>query len=380
MPTLSRPGQNLGAGDENAKFLQKFTGEVLAEFEETNLLMGLTRVKTISWGKSALFAALGKATATRHVAGEDVIDDPSARGYLSNIKSTDREIFVDDPLTSSVLVADIDQLKQHWEARREYTEQLGRALAFQADKDILATIITAAHCRTTIDGTQPWGRANATRAGDGRLYGGVAGVGDVYSNGFGGSPGDASDAGAGANVVKFAFAAAETLDRNRVPMDERYLVLRPKQYYLLAQVTDVVSSDFTSGANGGLDSGRVMNVAGFRVVKSANFKTTNTTLTTASGLGVKNDLFDEVSNPGDIPSGAALMYLDGAGYDMNMNSIGGIAFHRSCVGTVKLADVGIETSRETRNRADLVVADYAMGHNVLRPEAACAWIECTNVL
>lgn len=372
MPQLSRPGQALGTGDENAKFLAKFTGEVMAEFEETNLLMGLTRVKTISSGKSALFAALGKAITKRHVAGEDVID---TAGYLSNIKSTDREIFVDDPLTAAVLVADIDQLKQHWEARREYTEQLGRALALAADQDILATIIAAAHADTTIDGTKPWGRDNATLAGDGRLYGGTAGAGDVYTSGYGGGVGDATDASVGANVVKFAFAAAETLDRNNVPADDRFLVLRPKQYYLLAQVTDVVSSDFTAAANGGLDTGRVMNVAGFRVVKSANF---TDTITLAAESGAKNDLYDELT--AGVTSGTDKMFFNSGGYGCDMNTCGGIAFHRSCVGTVKLADIGIETSRETRNRADLVVADYAMGHNILRPEAACAWIECANVV
>ena len=376
IPTLSRPGQTLGTGDENTKFLAKFTGEVMAEFEETNLMMGLTRVKTISDGKSALFAALGTATAVRHVAGDDIIVDADTKGYLSNIKSTDREIFIDDPLIASVLVTDIDQLKQHWEARREYTEQLGRALAFAADLDIMAALLACAHAPTTIDATKPWGRDNATVSGDGRIYGGVGVSNNPYTTGVGGGTADVADAGSGANVVKFAFHAAEIMDTKNIPQPDRYLLLRPKQYYLLIQTNDIISSDYTSGSNGGLDSGRVVNIAGFRVVKTANMPTAAATLATEAGA--KNDMYDETDTT-NVTSLAAGMFLDNGGYNVNFDQVGALAFHKSAVGTVKLADLSIEASRETRNQADLVVASYAMGHNVLRPESACAWTVCTNV-
>ena len=51
--TVSRIGQANQAGDEKALFLKVFSGEVLAAFEETNVFLGKTTVRTITSGKSA---------------------------------------------------------------------------------------------------------------------------------------------------------------------------------------------------------------------------------------------------------------------------------------------------------------------------------------
>lgn len=371
--TLSRPGYNLATGTDpalaNANFMEQFTGEVLAEFQEVNKLMALTQTHTISSGKSATFAAVGKASTKRHVVGESVIIDS---GYLSNIKSTEKEIFVDEPLTSSVLVADIDMLKEHWDSRREYTRMLGRALAVEADKNIAATIACAVLANTTIEDTLPWGRDNvASGGGDGRIYGGVSG--DFTTN-YGGGVGDVVDASVAANIKKFAYHASEILDTKFVPPEDRYLLLRPKQYYLLAQDTDVVSVDFNEGVNGGLNTGRVLNIAGLQIVMCVNMPTTDTG---AADSAVLNDMYDNLGTTDLADKGI----VNGEGYGMaHWPEIGALAFHRSAVGTVKLADIGVEHDRIVERRGDLIVADYAMGHNILRPECAVGWFNCTNVV
>jgi hypothetical protein len=45
-------------------------------------------------------------------------------------------------------------------------------------------------------------------------------------------------------------------------------------------------------------------------------------------------------------------------------------FHRSAFGTVKLMDLAVEAERSVRHQGHLIVASYAMGHGILRPEAA----------
>ena len=47
-----------------------------------------------------------------------------------------------------------------------------------------------------------------------------------------------------------------------------------------------------------------------------------------------------------------------------------MVFIGSAVGTVKLMDLAVESEYDIRRQGTLMVAKYAMGHGVLRPEAA----------
>ena len=47
-----------------------------------------------------------------------------------------------------------------------------------------------------------------------------------------------------------------------------------------------------------------------------------------------------------------------------------LVFTKQAAGTVKLLDLGVESEYLIQNQGTLMVAKYAMGHGVLRPEAA----------
>ena len=63
----------------------------------------------------------------------------------------------------------------------------------------------------------------------------------------------------------------------------------------------------------------------------------------------------------------------GVGYNGNWSNIVALGFHRSAVGTVKMADLSVATEYQLERLSTLMLAKYAMGHNYLRPEA-CALI------
>ena len=44
--------------------------------------------------------------------------------------------------------------------------------------------------------------------------------------------------------------------------------------------------------------------------------------------------------------------------------------HKGAVGTVKLMDLSTEAAYDIRRQGHLMVAKYAVGHGVLRPESA----------
>ena len=48
----------------------------------------------------------------------------------------------------------------------------------------------------------------------------------------------------------------------------------------------------------------------------------------------------------------------------------GLVFTKDAAATVKLLDLGVESEYLIQNQGTLMVAKYAMGHNILRP--ACA--------
>ena len=330
MVDVSRLGENLAdGGDANVNFLKVWAGEILATFQEANKFMPLTMSRTISTGKSATFPVIGTAAAKWHTPGESVITDQDAgsTAYLSKIKVTEREIFIDDCLVSSVLVDDLDAMKSHWDYRSEYSSAIGRALAKEADEHILSTIYAGASATANIPG--------------------VTAAGKVITE---------SDAATNVdNLIDYCFDIAQTFDENDVPMEERYLAVAPSTYYLLADKTDLVNRDFTAG-NGDFADGTVMKVAGLTIVKTNNFGSGD--LSSTADSGSKNDVFGS----------------SGVGYNGNWTNVVALGFHRSAVGTVKMADLSVATEYQLERLSTLMLAKYAMGHNYLRPEA-CALIK-----
>jgi len=331
MVDVSRLGQVNGASDADALFLKVFAGEVLSTFQETNKFMDKHTVRTISSGKSAQFPCLGVAAARYHTPGESVIDGADADGdnYLSKINHNERIISIDDILTSSVLVADADELMNHYDVRSEYASAIGRALSKRMDQNVISTIFAAAKEATP------------------NVTGGPVG-GEITMSG---STGD--------DLIGFAFDAAEQLDENDAPTDNRYFALRPAEYYKLIEDagsgTALVNRDVTGG-NGGLDSGVVYKVAGMTIVSTNNMRSTDSDTDTTTGEN--NDVF-----------GSA-----GVGYNADFSKLWGLAFTKEAVGTVKLADLSLESEYQVDRLATLFLAKYMCGHGILRPECAVAAI------
>lgn len=332
---LNLPGQLDLTGADDAAFWRLFAGEVLTEFHQKNKFMPLHRVKTIANGKSSTFPVTGAATARRHLAGESVYgtDTGGQSDYLSSIRVTEREIFVDDPLIAGTFTASIDEMKNHWDHRSVFTTELAAILAETADQDILSTLVAAA---------KAVGNNGGPTAAEKQIT--------------------IADATVGANIADFAFKAKQLFNENNIPKEGRCLALRPKQYGLLAQETGLINKDYTSGP-GDYNRNEIMTVAGFTVVESNSFKTADeSNASSFPDPGVRND-----------PHGAG-----GEGYNCDWSAVGALAFQHEAAGTVKMKELGVESEKSVERRGHLIIADYVMGHGVLRPECA-AWMDSTTI-
>ncbi len=289
---------------DNALFLKVFAGEVLTAFEETNVMKDLHMMRTISHGKSAQFPATWKADAVYHTPGNRLLG-------TQKIKHAERIINIDDLLVSDTFIANIDEAKNHYDVRSIYSTELGRALARKFDKQTMQVAILAAREAATIDDGFPGGNV-------------------IDAN-------MATDAEA---LIASLFKAAEILDLKDVPDEDRVVILKPQQYYLLAQNTKIMNRDW--GGAGVYADANVVKVANIRVIKSNNVPTG----VVASEAGTNNT------------------------YDGDFTNTVGVVFHKSAMGTVKLLDLAVESEYMIDLQGHFTVGKYAMGHGILRPEAA----------
>ena len=224
----------------------------------------------------------------------------------------ERVISIMDLLSSPVFIARIEEAMNHYDVRSIYSSELGRALANQMDKHVYQAMLLAS--RASAASPQAAGQQET----------------------------DADFATNAASAAATIFSAAGKLDALDIPADDRYCAVAPATYYNLIQGTTVINRDW--GGSGSYSDGKVLKVAGINIVPTNNLPSSNINSGVAQG------------------SDASL-----AG---NFTNTVGLVWHKSCAGTVKLLDLSTEMEYDMRRQGTLMVAKYAMGHGILRPEAA----------
>ena len=299
---MSRPGAINGAtgsyAEDNALFLKVFAGEVMTAFDETNIFKGRHFERTITEGKSASFPATWKATARYHTPGTAVLGS-------NQILHNERIISIDDLLLADVFVYELDELKNHYDIRGIYSHQLGEALAKEYDTRLARLAILAARASATVTG------------------------------GNGGSQLKNTSMHTDADVLATAlFTAAQTFDEKDVPESDRVCILRPAQYYLMAQNVKLINQDW--GGAGAYSDGKILRVAGIDIMKSNHLPNDNYAGVTGENNTYLGDFRDSV----------------------------GVIFNKMAIGTVKLMDLATEMTGHdfyVMYQGTLLVAKYAMG-------------------
>lgn len=309
--TVSNIGQALSAGDKKALFLKIFSGEVLTIFEAENVTKGRTMVRTIANGKSAQFPVMGRASAFYHVPGNEILG--------GSIKHNEKVITIDDVLVSPVFVAEIEEAINHYDVRSHYSTEVGRVLAQAWDKHVLQVGVLAARTATAnIPGESPAGTV-ITEA--------VAGDFD--------DPEKLADA---------FYAAAQTFDEKNVPEGDRVAYLKPAAYYNIIKADKIVDRDF--GGTGDRTKGTIFEVAGIKIVKTNNLPTA------------------AITADGSVAAGTDGKYIG------DFTKTEALFMHKSAVGTVQLMDLSTRMDYDPRRLGTQILAKLAVGHGVLRPEAA----------
>lgn len=303
----SRLGQAALTGATDALFLKVFSGEVMSTFNANTVMKEKTRIRSINNGKSAQFPAIGKTVAEYHTAGAEILGN--------NIEHGEKVITIDDMLIANTFIASIDEAKNHYDVRAEYSKQMGQALAQTYDRNLLSMAVKAAR--------DPLG-----------LGAGVAGQGSATSENLG------TITPSTAQIVSAMYDAAATLDTRNVPETERFVIVSPAVYYDLVQNDKLINRDF--GQNGSYSDGTIMRVAGMQIVKSNNLAVDHTTATGYPDFNAK--------------------------YAENATDTSALVIQKQALGTVQLMDMATEMEYDIRRQGTLAVSKMAVGHGVLRPE------------
>jgi len=315
--TVSRVGQANLSGAVDALFLKVFSGEVLTSYNAKTVMKDKTRVRSISSGKSAQFPAIGRTTAEYHTPGTEITG--------MTIEHGEKVITIDDLLISHAFIANIDEAKNHYEVRSEYAMQLGAALAQTYDRNLLSMAIKA-----TADGDT----------------GAVADQGDAQRVALGATASTA-------DIIGGIYDAAQRFDELYIPSEDRYALVPPSVYYDLVQNDKLLDRDY-SDPNGSYAMGKVMNVAGFRIVSTPNLA------------------INHAASTPDYPD------TSGSKYGVDATNYKALCMHKSALGTVKLMDIAAEAEYDIRRQGTLMVTKMAVGHGVLRPEGIVALEEAAS--
>jgi hypothetical protein len=331
----SRSGQYDNSGDSRELYLKLFGGEVLTAFHAENLALSLTRVKTITSGKSFSFPLLGKNRAKYHTPGQ-LID-------TNKIAHTERLVVIDDIAIAPVFVADIDEAIAHYDSRSVYSMENGEALAEMVDRKCFRTIAQAAFI------------TSAAQAG-------AAGLKVIADEPY--TPniqlGAANDEHDGAKIADAIFKARTQFKLAKIK-EKPVVVLPPEQYESLINVKtiDVAWVNKDTGGGGSVSEGTVPRIAGFIIYESSNLPQSNET----AGLA------DGEAEPVSIADG-------GSGntekYRGDYSKVVGLIFTESAMATVKLIDVTSVVVDEELRLGSTMLSKLAVGHDILRPCCAIA--------
>lgn len=327
---ISNPGQKLSAGDRDALFMKVFTGEVLTAFARTSVMMSRHQVRTISHGKSASFAVMGR-TRAKYLAPGNSLDDQRKK-----MEHNERVIAIDGLLTADCLITDIDDAMNHYDVRVEYSRQLGEALAMGADCAIINELANEAAKSTAFKENIPDNDSGADKVlGTGKAFEFVTGL-EITQ-----------EAEYGNKILEGLLAARAQMTKNYVPQGDRYCLLTPEGYsaVMKALMPDAANYHALFDPN----TGKLQTICGFEVIEVPHLLN--------DGIDGKHALNTKIKTAG----------------------LQGIVFHRSAVGTVKLKDLAMERARRAEYQADQIIAKYAMGHGGLRPEAVGIFVQTAQV-
>jgi hypothetical protein len=194
---MTRTGQANSSGDSTALYLKLYAGEVLTAFEQASITADKHVIRSISSGVSVQFPLIWKSSGAEYAYINSAGNTGTTAVELdgSAINKNEKVISIDGLLLNSFFVNNLDEAMSHFDVRSIYAKEAGIELGTQWDKNVLQNGVLGARSAALVTN------------GNG---------GTVLTN--------ASYGTSGATLGSGLFDAAEQLDENNVPENDRYML------------------------------------------------------------------------------------------------------------------------------------------------------------
>ena len=192
-------------------------------------------------------------------------------------------------------------------------------------------------------------------------------------------------------IVENLYKACQALDEKDAPKDGRVVVLSPGAYYDLLNSDRAINTDWNGGggSNGTFKGNNVLSVAGFTVRTSNNLGSASygntysgTAAQAATTRGERpNYINGKDGSDGSAAAGTNDYWQDEQGNTSTLTNLFGLCFTKEAVGTVALKDLNMQmTGAEYKamTQSTMMVASYAVGHGILRPDCAVSLLHDGN--
>jgi len=339
---ISQAGQINKAGDSRALFLKEFGGEVLTLFKHSHLALNLTRVRTISSGKSAQFPMIGGTSAKYHKPG--TLIEADAIGHI------ERTVTIDDIAISPVFIPSIQEAMAHYEYRGQYVENCSFSLSDLVDRNVFRMIAKASFITDASAAAAAGLQVLPEQKYTANIQ--LAAAGDEL---------------VGKKLVDALFKARTELRKANI-RKQANVVFSPEQIEALTNIAQAdapaitwLNKDIAGSTQDGLLGNAMGNlpicrIAGFNIYESNNLPNQDESL----GLVTDPEPLSDVA----FGSGNAAKYRG------DFSKLVGLVFVEDAVATTKLMDLTVKHVEEPLRIGDTILAKLAVGHDILRFECA----------
>lgn len=329
--TPSRFGQIKGTGADDALWLEIFGGEVLTAFETKVQTKERIRTRTIESGKSAQFPATFKAYTQYHTPGTEITGQ--------EIQSNEVTITLDDLLIAPVEIAEIDELKSHFDVRAPYSAELGNAMALAYDRIVTQCLLAASRGSALFTDDDAGGSVQET---------------DVASG--------ADFTTSGSDLIEGVDLAKQKLDEKDVPVENGVSALfLPAQWYLMARTDHNLNSQYGGQSTVGHQS--LTTLSDVSIIKS-NAPLFGKDVTAYDSSTNADGLVGAPSGKYRLPAGFATKYQGD-----NTKTVG-VVWTEAAAALLQLMGLKMESKWDMRRQVTFILAKMAIGAGPLRSKCA----------
>lgn len=238
---LSRPGQELGTGADDALIIEQYGGEVEGTFFKASFMKQYVKIKSVRGTNVVTNDRIGKATLTTVT--------PGVRPDATVVQFDNVSVKIDTIVLARNNTVLIDDFTSHYDTRTELGREHGKEIAKFFDESF---IIQAIKCALIVKGD---GTGGTTKLPDGW---------------FGGTKVELSTIGDEKDPIKLLAGIKECcqkIEENDVELEGGVIICTVAAYYTLLDNDKLINSQYSLG-NGDFAEGMVLKANGLPVVKT----------------------------------------------------------------------------------------------------------------